>query len=438
MGDAKTAMELYTGAAKLAAPACVLARSVRARLATRCAPADDMAWATNATLPRCVDGSAYVGLLASHNSSTRTTYLQAEGRLQHQLDLVRVLVRSLRRAERRCRRDFVLMVGDAVPLGDLQQLAADGIRLRTVSPLIVGSPASDKLHAWRLTEYARALVLDSDVMFLESADDIFEEYGQVPFAVAHHASDLVQGMCGLPLARRGVGAMYLMQPSLADFHALLRFVESFRVSRQHFEHYGEQTALNCYFKNASATLPPSRLYDLGSPASTACKAHATPATCLQLHRKNCAKWSGWTMRHSCVHIGAGGARLPTGGLPSTACDALAGSRVCDKVSQHAARHAAWSSDVRAVHFKGNRKPWKVDRACRQVTEGALRYRRVGAAAAVSPHDALRWDAAQRCVGPAGRVVHWAGGEPVRARACCDVSALLSAAWHGLLLDGPVT
>ncbi|KAL1510127.1 hypothetical protein AB1Y20_006459 [Prymnesium parvum] len=375
----------------------------------------------------CNDGTAYASVLGVHGSTKKSTFLQAHGSLEIQLQLVEALVRSLRETER-CHRDFVLFVTspDEVPITSkwMDALEADGVKLRTAKPLILGSPASDKLHVWKMTDYSKVLVLDSDVMVMRSLDDIFEE--KRSFVVAHHPTDQMQALCGIPAERRGVGAMYLMRPSDAVFLRLLDSIRSFQVSIHHFSHYGEQTGLNCFFKNDSATLPSDYLYDLNSPVSDFCAPGATVHECSERFRRSCNRWSLWTMRQACVRIDEG-ASLP---LEKSECDRFAGAAVCDQSIEHARRVATWSTNVRAVHFKGKMKPWRHAQTCKRVSLGPLvlsgdRTTRINAT------DRLIWNGSS-CHNDAHKPVAWADGAPVHSYLCCSTLILLSSIWYGKL------
>ena len=66
--------------------------------------------------------------------------------------MVLVLLRSIRRAERVCQRDFILMLGAHVqiPFDERGVLEREGVRFVTVRPLMPGVPTADKLEVWRL------------------------------------------------------------------------------------------------------------------------------------------------------------------------------------------------------------------------------------------------------------------------------------------------
>ena len=82
---------------------------------------------------------------------------------------LRVLLRSLRRHEHTCRRDFVLLLGTSasLPRDTEQGLLADGAAgggrtvIVRVPPIRQGVPTLDKLHAWALTDYTSLMFVDS-------------------------------------------------------------------------------------------------------------------------------------------------------------------------------------------------------------------------------------------------------------------------------------
>ena len=144
---------------------------------------------------------AYVGLLTTHDKHLlrdlnvtagkwKTFIGKKGGKFDTQVLLLQVLLRSLRAAERACRRDFVLLLGPQtrLPPDKLALLRAEGVVTRPAPPLRAGVPTLDKLHAWRLTNYSRVLFVDSDVMAFRSLDDLFRDDEQrLPeLAIAAH------------------------------------------------------------------------------------------------------------------------------------------------------------------------------------------------------------------------------------------------------------
>ena len=406
---------------------------------TEAAPADEAQEQRVGTPGACAGASstAYVSLLTVHRSTFKTTFLAEQlqhadhaGAVQQQLELLLVLVRSIRRVEV-CRRDFVVMLGtDGPALSTTWRatLAAEGVSFYPIAPLILGSPASDKLHAWTLKRYARCVVLDADVLVLRPIDELFAMRSD--FVIAHHPTDLMQAQCGIPLPRRGVGALYAMRPDAADFTRLRAYIETFRRITWHFAHYGEQTALACYFANRSSTLPCSYLVDLSNPTTSVCFAGAAGGACARQHEKLCARWSAFTMRRSCIYE------------PASRCDAWAGAQVCSHVSRHVQEECAWSDvaeRARAVHFKGRIKPWPVGNpkrrngACASLMIGALRR---ADGERLSVFDDLVWNRTRRRCESArrapGEAVTWARGDRTVPRKCCHFETIMSARWHELL------
>ena len=99
---------------------------------------------------------------------TWSTFGQTMGESMQMLQL-RVLLRSLRRHEHTCRRDFVLLLGTSasLPRDTEQGLLADGAAgggrtvIVRVPPIRQGVPTLDKLHAWALTDYTSLAFVDS-------------------------------------------------------------------------------------------------------------------------------------------------------------------------------------------------------------------------------------------------------------------------------------
>jgi hypothetical protein len=399
-------------------------------------------------LPRCDVRTAYVGLLTIHDSDLNTTFLASElarsarsnpdaarSHIRKQLQLLLVLVRSVRLIET-CRRDFVIMLGtDGPVLGTAWRVAfeREQVIFQNVAPLVLGSPASDKLHAWQMSQYRKLVVLDSDVLVLRSIEDLFDT--KEDFVVAHHPYDLVQAQCGIPLRRRAVGALYAIRPNKEDFQGLRKELELYRRNKWHFQHYGEQTCLACYFKNRSRTLPCSYLFDLSNPTTSTCSPGAAPMTCMRKHLQNCVKWSRASMSRFCILT------------PREQCDGLAGAAVCTLVSHHLQEHCAWTniaSDARAVHYKGRIKPWPVGNRkrnnnwmCQPLETGALRVLSSdGSRPLLALDDDLHWNATQRrCLSvQRGFAVQWAEQKQgfIVARKCCHFETIMSAWWHELL------
>lgn len=211
-------------------------------------------------LPPCGDGTAYASLLTEHLAGSNSTYTAKHGSLKAQLSLLIVLVRSVRRWERRCRRDFVLLLGSDVHIPETawSAFADEGVITHSTPPLFPGVPSADKLEAWRLTQYRKIAVLDSDLMALGPLDELFERDGNL--TIANHVYDLAQGpACGVGPSRRGVAALFTLRPSDEEYGTLRRWL----ASRSAFElqHFSEQTALVCHFATRGGRHPaytPSR------------------------------------------------------------------------------------------------------------------------------------------------------------------------------------
>ena len=195
--------------------------------------------------PPCADATAYVTLwsgskpqrsghlssgLAPKSTYMRTMYASdttslPEHRILRQVQLILVLLRSLRRVERRYCREFIVLLGTEVhvPLFERSVLESEGVRFHTVPPLLPGVPTADKLWIWSaLRNYTQCLVLDSDVMVLKPIDDLFGRAEEL--TIAHHPYDHLQAQCGIPLERRGVAAMFVMRPNAAIFDEYLTYV----------------------------------------------------------------------------------------------------------------------------------------------------------------------------------------------------------------------
>jgi hypothetical protein len=211
-------------------------------------------------LPLCTDGSAYASLLTTHGSIGGNTYMtKGSVVLGRQVLMLLILLRSLRSHERACRRPFVLLRGEAVRLSadDEAVLQAEGeFRQHMITPIKLGVPPFDKLHAWNLSSssYARILVVDADAMMLRPVEELFAagawavRHGGAPLTMAHHGYDKAQEACHIPLDKRGVGGFYVMSPSRDEFASLVRETTRFKE---------EQTGVACYFdrRQRLETLP---------------------------------------------------------------------------------------------------------------------------------------------------------------------------------------
>ena len=408
-----------------------------------------------APLPLC-RGTAYVSLLSVHNSTVHSTSLATEtakeqeaqrrrggssdgmGRmLRRQLQLVLVLVRSLRRVETSgCRRPF-LLIGALPPIKSVWRARFDreGIILSPTAIIVPGNPATDKLNAWALMQYQRLLVVDSDVMVLKAMDkEMFDE--QSTFTIAHHESDLVQGQCGVPVADRAVSAMFSLEPGRSTHISLMAALPRFVANEYLMKHYSEQVLLACHFNGTRRTLPCGYLFNLNNPASTTCRYDGrSPEICLRIFRKACERHSADLVRRTC---------LLGGGTQSEECTQLvrthSGAAACDTAVRHASAHCRWSksTDIRAVHFKGMKKPWGTP--CKEAKRGSFLLAppqggKAGPEEPVDPLvDAIAWDVEQRQCRSSStqRLVLFASGAPIAERKCCVLYALLAARWYSFL------
>ena len=405
-------------------------------------------------LPLC-EGTAFVSLLSIHNSTAHSTSLATEtakeiqgqrlrggsdgmGRmLRHQLQLVLVLVRSLRRVESgHCRRPF-LLIGALPPIKSVWRSRFDreGVILSPTAVLVLGNPSTDKLSAWALTQFRRLLVIDSDVMVMQAMDtEMFD--GQNTFTIAHHESDLVQGQCGVPVADRNVGAMFSLEPSIATHTSLLAALPRFVANAYLMKHYSEQVLLACHFNSTRKTLPCGYLFNLNNPASTTCRYDGRPPeVCLRIFRKACERHSAELVRRTC---------LLGGDTQSAECTQLvhthSGAAACDSTVRHASAHCRWSkaTDIRAVHFKGTKKPWATP--CKEAKLGSFLLApsqggKAGPAEPIDPLvDEIVWhDRERECRSNiTQRLVLSASGAPIVARKCCVLYALLAGRWYAFL------
>ena len=369
--------------------------------------------------------------------------MSLEKRIRHQLQLILVLVRSLRRVEH-CRRDFLLLLGilgPELPSAWRHALESQEVMLLRVPPLHVlwGVPAgADKMLVWRLTNYSRVMVIDSDVMATRALDDGFKGSSEV-FAIVHHPNDMVQNQCRIRIERRDIGALFVSRPATATFISLLKYIKSYPTF--HLKHYSQQTALACFFADRTQVLPSSFLYDLASPASKWCVPGADSDVCLRKYLSNCIRYSGLNLRRSCLT------------LPPDSFKEFASKEICEATSQHARMECAWervSDDVRAVHWKGRMQPWiKGNKQCGNnsmcsfLQAGALLQRNTQRGTQHVPltmlglSDYLKWDQThRRCRSVStGQVFFWGQGwGGMLSRKCCHVESLMSTSWHQELIN----
>ena len=380
---------------------------------------------------RCTDGTAYATVVTYHDpptgactgpvssrclpSTAGTSVLhktRSASVMGPQLQLMTVLVRSVRRVER-CRRDFVLLLGVEASrhigrsesatrqLRSLQE--RDGIITRLVAPIIRGVPPTDKLHAWLLTNYSRILILDSDTLVLRSLDYMFAF--PEPFVIAHHPTDIVQLVCGIPTERRSMTSLFVLQPGDATYAALEHAVV--HQNRFLLTHYSEQIMTACFFANVSRTLPSTVAYSFGS--------------CASIHVAGCRQWFNTTI------LRASGNRRHAALSDSTA------HKECSAMKQHSCslpEGAALMAKTRTIHMKGTHKPWLLSNACLPGAKlGALRavgQRKLNASEWIEWRESACHSLTDRSP------VRWADGGVV-TRACCVHAVLISATWHGVLL-----
>ena len=370
--------------------------------------------APTAMAQRCADGTAYASLLSAHDgqlvgaktfladpahkgslalhkymSSANGGNIRArhEDKLSRQVQLLLVLVRSLRRVESACRRDFVLLLGSSVILTADQRgaLEAEGVLFRSTPPTFLGVPTADKLDVWRLTQYRRVVVFDADVMVLRPIDDLFHYPEEL--VIAHHPYDQLQAQCDVAIASRAVAALFVVTPSLHTHEALLGYIR--RRFRPDQLTYSDQTGLACFFGSHSGrgagtsnssnsdhpmagittsngtrvmgsmrTLPCSFLYEAGNPLV---------AMGMRRYKRECVQFGAQHVRQQCL------AGVPNG------CANWEGARACEASRRHLETSCAWTASfartVRAVHFKGKWKPWpsmhQRNTACRHARYGAL-------------------------------------------------------------------
>ena len=387
---------------------------------------------------RCTDGTAYATLLSIHNTTVHSTSLatMAAKELTHpqvgpsdalyaQLMLILVLTRSLRRVEV-CRRDMVLLGALPSPatVGAewMARLHREGIIMRPTTPIVLGNPATDKLHVWRLTEYRRVVFLDADILVLARIEDIFVNSDRA-LAVAHHESELMQAQCDIALEQRIVTALFAVQPSYTTFKSLIEVdIPQSRSNAFLLSHSSEQTMLACRFKGRTQVLPCGYLFSVNSPASTACRPGGRlPEVCARIFNGACKKWSAKALRRAGCRPGQ--------------CRTS-----CRSIVRHNIEQCQWSnaSDIRAVHFKGTHKPYAADvlSSCARVRFGALKVQAGPPAATmlipVDPlHDAIAWhEGLAKCVSlGTGLPVFFADGKLVDSHVCCTFRGILSAYWY---------
>jgi glycogenin glucosyltransferase len=101
-----------------------------------------------------------------------------------------------------------------------------------------------KLHAWRLTEYEKAVFLDADTLVLQNVDELFDrpEISAAPDIGKDFILILIQFVLGWPdYFNSGV---FVFKPSLETYRQLVQF----GIEEGSFDG-GDQGLLNKWFKN---------------------------------------------------------------------------------------------------------------------------------------------------------------------------------------------
>ena len=413
-------------------------------------------------LPRCTDSTAYTMLLTAHaESNSSSTELSRHGtwikRVETQLRLLQPALRSLRIAESLCRRDVLLLVDQSVhqlltecTLSRCQQIRRfkawadrEGLLWKLVPSVSLDVPAADRINAFTFAAYRYIVSLDADILVLRDMAELFSapvgrRTWQQELIMAHHPYDLIQGKhCGIPLARRGVGALVGFAPNASAFDSIFASIQALCGADGDHKiclRYSEQLILACHFhaQGRLNTLPCSYLYDLSFPRYRSMRAHGT---------RNC-------ITHGKV-----------------------GWRGCREVAEHVQKACLWPQtyrDVHAVHFKGKIKPWHIGgkESCRghmhqgrlmldnlpptktvvsgagQSTSAMATRERVGnggvedtVSGPYTGADILLWNSdSGACMSQRrGLRVRWADGS-LLARECCDVNIALAVEYRVLRAD----
>lgn len=387
--------------------------------------------------PACDDNTAYVALTTSHKKRIgKGTFMAKSGSFgaslaakhTRQVELLVVLMRSLRRVEL-CRRDFIVLLGTQMEmsLDNQRLLQREGMLLHPAPPLVPGVPTMDKLLVWTLTNYTQLAVIDADLMFVRPIDALFG--GDAEMTIAHHPYDQLQAQCGVPIAARGIAALFVVRPSLATYNALRSYLlRRFRLDQLL---YSDQTGLMCFFGNRTRTLPCPYVYDVSM----------TLSDWLPKYKRNCRSHVKQHVVRNCLSDIA------------DRCRSIARTAMCSETAAHVQGHCARRStamSVHGIHFKGTMKPWSsaLNQSCHLLRYGSAVQGREGSLerADVDVPEPVSWDAkrvlpdAERsgaCVSERSqRPIYWArtGDGPV-TRKCCSTYALMSARWNGLLEAG---
>ena len=386
-------------------------------------------------VPQCMTPTAYLTLLTIHkagkDSRRAGSFLAQQGLtgLVRQIDSILVLAYSLRAVEI-CRRDFVLLLGEAFELPPVQMARLrqiDGLVVQRVPPVRFGRATLDKVHAWNLTQYSRILVIDSDAIALQPLDAVFD--GGEGTMGAHTHEPGQQAACGISMERRANGGFYVIEPRLGGYEDVTRHIDANPQfwSMELTNHTPQQTGTSCYFESRRRlrTLPCAYWYDIAT------NKHRTGTywhgLCLSQERR------GRAQRGS-----------------------------CKKAARLLEAHCLWgnaSRRVHAVHFKGGQKPWRfVGHSCEAATRAGLLHGdpisssssgRVASLPeqltsgpsepSVTMFDDLIWnEAGGACVSRSrrARVFFEATAKPI-PKTCCRHEVLLSSQWHSVLRSIPL-
>ena len=254
----------------------------------------------------CADGGAYVGSLSMHphmGNNVATTALSRSKSFGVHVHLFATLVTSIRLVER-CRRPFYLLLGTAVnlPPSEFAKLRLLDVQIVRVPPVFNGVACADKLHAWRLTQFSRVVVLDSDMLVIRPLDALFDA-SEPELTIAHHTSELTQGACGIPLEQRGISALFSTRPSPTRYAQLVEFMRS-KLTPYAWSKVSDQWGIACFFHGlgASRTLPGSFLF------------HVWPGKCSGDGNPGCHHFGNFTRQKVCPTLNTSMGSSVDGGL----------------------------------------------------------------------------------------------------------------------------
>ncbi|TKI06565.1 glycosyltransferase family 8 protein [Martelella alba] len=199
---------------------------------------------------------------------------------------------TLQRSLRQCQSRYPLavMITDAIDTAARRRLTDEGCRLHEVEPLTPSPGVEEKyanarfaevwtkLAAWRLTEYARLVFLDADMLAIRSLDEVFDIALPAdwiaachacrcnPYHIASYPSDWVPANCYysyLPV-RDNVTPPADLEPYfnsgfilLTPNQAIADDLKTLLSSIRNLDHYPfpEQDLLNDYFRRRWQPLP---------------------------------------------------------------------------------------------------------------------------------------------------------------------------------------